>query len=334
MRPLSAAAVPLFLSAFVGFAALANDSSAELSAGGLVFTRSNEVALQSEHLTISPDIISVRYQFVNKGERPLTLTIAFALPDIDLSNEDIYSIPYGDGTNFLGFETKIAGKLVNFTTHQRAFLGDEDVSELLRSAGVPLLPAGPERDKMNDLAEPARKQLIQLGLLRENGSDDLGRPRYEAAWTVRTAAIRTQTFEPKHPVVVEHRYRPSLGTSFDTVLRKGLRQDAAITAEVQRYRKDYCIGDEFLAKVDKLAEGAAAHNTKLQEQRISYVLKTGANWAGPIKIFKLTVDKKNPDRLVSFCADHVKVLSPTVVEFTATDFTPDKDFKVLLVGRF
>ena len=334
MSPFFAAAGPLLVSVFAGFAALANDSSAELSAGGLIFTRSNEVALQSEHLTISPDNIIVRYQFVNESERPITLTIAFALPDIDLSTEDIYSIPYGDGVNFLGFKTKIAGKLVNFTTHQRAFLGDKDVSDVLRSAGVPLLPAGPEYGKINDLPEPARKQLIQQGLLKENGRDDLGRPRYEAAWTVRTAALRTQTFEPKRPVVVEHRYRPGLGISFDTVLRKGLRHDAAVTAEVQRYRRDYCIGDEFLANVDKLAEGAAAHKAKLQEQRISYVLKTGANWAGPIKHFKLTVDKKNPDRLVSFCADNIKVVSPTAVEFTATDFTPDKDLKILILGRF
>ena len=334
MSPFLAAAVPLFLSVFVGFAALANDSSAELSAGGLVFTRSNEVAVQSEHLTISPDTISVRYQFVNESDRPLTLTIAFALPDIDLSTEDIYSIPYGNGTNFLGFQTRVAGKLVSFTTHQRAFLGNEDVSDVLHRAGVPLLPAGPEYGKINDLPEPARKQLIQQGLLKENGSDDLGRPRYEAAWTVRTAALRTQTFEPKHPVVVEHRYRPGIGRSFDTVLRKGLRRDAAVTAEVQRYREDYCIGDEFLAKVDRLAEGAAAHKATLQEQRISYVLKTGANWAGPIKNFKLTVDKKNPDRLVSFCADHIKIVSPTAVEFTATDFTPDKDLKVLILGIF
>jgi hypothetical protein len=332
MRPLFAAAVALFSSLFASFAAFANDSSAELSAGGLVFTRSNDIALLSEHLTISPDTVSVRYQFVNETERPVTLTIAFALPDIDLSVEDIYSIPYGDGANLLGFQTRVAGKLVNFTTHQRAFLGEKDVSDALRSSGLSLLPVGAEHSPISDLPETKRKQLVQEGLLLENGSDDLGRPRFEPAWTIKTAAVRTQTFEPKHPVVVEHSYRPSLGLSFDTVLRKVLRQDKATAEQVNRYRKDYCIGDEFLAEVDKLGEGAAGH--KLQEQRIGYVLKTGANWAGPIKNFKLTVDKKKPDRLVSFCADHIKLISPTVVEFTASDFTPDKDLKVLILGRF
>jgi hypothetical protein len=103
---------------------------------------------------------------------------------------------------------------------------------------------------------------------------------------------------------------------------------------VERYRKDYCISDNFLAKVDKLADNAAAHHAKLQERRISYVLKTGANWAGPIKDFKLTVDKERGDRLVSFCAEGIKVVSPTVVEFTANDFIPDKDMKILILGRF
>ena len=331
MRAPLAAVVPLFLPLIASFPVLANDSSAELSVGGLVLARSNDVALQSEHLTISPDAISVRYQFVNETERPVTLTVAFVLPDIDLSLEDIYSIPYSDGVNLLEFQTKVAGKLVNFTTHQRAFLGDKDVSDSLRSVGLAVLPVGAEHNPISDLPETKRSQLVQQGLLLENGSDDLGRPRYEPAWTIKTAALRTQTFEPKRPVVVEHSYRPGLGRSLDTVLRKALRQDTATAPQVNRYRKDYCIGDEFLAKVDKLAESAAS---KLQEQRISYVLKTGANWAGPIKNFKLTVDKRNPNRLVSFCADHIKVISPTVVEFTASDFTPDKDLKILILGRF
>ena len=40
------ASIPLFLVA--GSLCLANDSSAELSVGGLVFTRSDEVSLESE----------------------------------------------------------------------------------------------------------------------------------------------------------------------------------------------------------------------------------------------------------------------------------------------
>jgi hypothetical protein len=334
MRQLFPATISLFLSLSAGSVALGNDSSAELSSGGLAFTRSNEVALRSERLRISPDAIHVRYEFVNQTSKPVILTIAFALPDIDLSVHDAYSIPYGDRENFLGFTTRIGGKPADFSMHQSALLGDKDVSDVLHGAGVPLLPAGPEQDSISNLPEPARQRLVQQNLLLENGSDDLGRPRYAAAWTVKTAAVRTQTFEPNRSVIVEHRYRPSLGRSLDTILRKGLRQDKNLAAEVERYRREYCINDDFLRKVDKLADDAATHHAKLQERRISYVLKTGANWAGPIKDFIMTVDKERNDRLVSFCAEDIKVISPTVVEFTANDFLPDKDMKILILGRF
>jgi Domain of unknown function (DUF4424) len=326
--------IPLLLSGFAGSLSLANDSSAELSVGGLVFTQSDEVALESEDLRISPDIVTVRYRFSNQTSKPVTLTIAFPLPDIDLSEGESYSIPYNDPTNFLGFKTKVGGKSVNFNIHQRAFLGTKDISASLRTLGVPLLPIGPEQTRLADLPEETRNQLIQQGLLLQNGTDDQGRQLYEGAWTVKTAAVRQQTFEPSKPVIVEHRYHTSLGMSFDTVLRKGLRQNKAMAAEIERYRKDYCVGDAFLAGLDQLAGGTEANKEKLQERRISYVLKTGANWAGPIKDFKLTVDKQRPDRLISFCADQIKTISPTLVEFTANDFTPDKDLKILIVGRF
>ena len=197
-----------------------------------------------------------------------------------------------------------------------------------------MLPIGAQQTRLTDLPQATRDKLIGQGLLLQNGNDDRGRPLYEGAWTVKTAAVRQQTFASDRPVMVEHRYHTSLGVSFDTVLRKGLRQNKAMAAEIERYRKDYCVSDSFLASVDKLAGSGEANSAKLQERRISYVLKTGANWAGPIKDFRLTVDKQKADRLVSFCADHIKAISPTVVEFTAKDFTPDKDLKILIVGRF
>ena len=72
----------------------------------------------------------------------------------------------------------------------------------------------------------------------------------------------------------------------------------------------------------------------MQERRINYVLKTAANGPGPIKQFRLVVDTRKADRLVSFCGPNLKVLSPTTIEGTAKDFAPDKDLKILIVGRF
>src|SRR4051812_18222414 len=49
----------------IGTAALANDSTAELSVGGLVFTRSAEISVESVELTITPEQVSARYVFLN-----------------------------------------------------------------------------------------------------------------------------------------------------------------------------------------------------------------------------------------------------------------------------
>src|SRR6516162_5888069 len=78
---------------------IANDSSAELSVGGLVFSRSDDVSLESEILKISPKLVSVRYQFFNRTIQPVTLTVAFPLPDVDLSEGEMLSLPDNDSTN-------------------------------------------------------------------------------------------------------------------------------------------------------------------------------------------------------------------------------------------
>ena len=324
----------ILLSGDGGSLLLANDSSAEFSVGGLVFTRSADVSMLSEDLSISPNLVTVQYRFLNRSPQPVTLSVAFPLPEIDLSDGDNYAIPVSDPTNFLGFATKVDGKPISFTIHQSAFLGSEDISAVLRSAGVPLLPIGPAQNRLAELPPATRDQLITKGLLLKNGTDDQGRQLYGGAWTVKTAAVRQQTFEPDRPVTVEHRYLTSLGMSFDTVLRKGLRSNPAMAAEVARYRKEYCVGDDFLASLDKLAGTTEANVEKIQERRINYILRTGANWAGPINDFRLTVDKQKADRLISFCAKPIKTISPTSVEFVAKDFVPERDLKILIVGRF
>src|ERR1700732_5638622 len=51
----------------------ANDSRAELAVGGLVFTKSSEVSIESEDLTLTPDTVTGRYVFLNQSGSPVTL---------------------------------------------------------------------------------------------------------------------------------------------------------------------------------------------------------------------------------------------------------------------
>ncbi len=313
----------------------ANDSSAELSIGGLQFVQTNEIAMESEDLRISLDRVSVRYLFANTTGKPVTLTVAFPLPDIDLVDADSVVLPTNDRTNFVGFETKVDGSAVQFTMDQRAMVGDKDFTALLRELKLPLLPIGDLEIPLDTLPAAARSQLLAEKLVLPNGNlNQKGREEYAAAWTTRTSAVRQQTFPADRKTVVEHQYHPSVGSSPDTILRAPLRRSQGLASEIERYRKDYCISDAFLAELDKRAGTAEASAIALGERRISYVLKTGANWAGPIKSFKLTIDAGGGDRLISFCAGPLKAASPTSNEFTATDFKPDRDLNILIIGKF
>jgi hypothetical protein len=319
--------------------ARANDSSAELSLGGLTFTRSDDVSMEEEDLQISPERTQVRYRFLNNSAAPVTLTVAFPLPDIDLSDldQDI-AIPGTDPVNFVDFHTLIDGKPAPFTAVQKAMLGEKDVTAKVKAAGLPVMPVGPDADALQPRAEalaPATlKELVDGGILVEAGTGAEGKALYGAGWTVRTSFVRKQTFAQGVPVQVEHSYRTSLGQSVDTVLRAALRKNPTFAAEIERYRKMYCIDDLFLRGIDKIAGTADANPANVQERRISYILKTGANWAGPIRSFRLLVDKGKPDSLVSFCANGLKKISPTQFELRQTDFTPTSDLAILLVGVF
>ena len=311
----------------------ANDTSAELAVGGLVFTKNADVSIESEDLTITPDTVTVRYVFLNQSASPVTLTVAFPLPDIDLADGANIAFPTADPVNFVSFSTKIDGKPINFTVNQRATLDGRDVTATLRDMGIALLPIGARQLNINELPQQTRDRAVAAGLLTQSGTNDKGEPLYEPTWTLKTSVVRQQAFPPGKPVAVEHRYRTSVGLSFDSVLRQGLRQKKALDAEVQRYKTSYCIQDDFLKSVDRIAGADEANKSGLVERRISYVLKTGANWAGPIKDFHLVVDKGQPDRVVSFCGDGVKKISPTAFEVRAADFTPTRDLNIIIVGR-
>lgn len=67
------------------------------------------------------------------------------------------------------------------------------------------------------------------------------------------------------------------------------------------------------------------------EHWLDYVLKSGANWRGPIKDFRMVIDKGKPDNLISLCATGVKKISPTQFEIRKTNFEPKDDVEILIV---
>jgi len=317
-----------------GRAALAQESSQELALGGLAMTRPPELTVDAQEVSVSPEQVVVTYRFNNTGAAPVQIMLRFPMPDLDFADPDVsYAIPAPDPVNFVGLRAKADGKPVAFTLAQRALLNNRDITAAVRKAGLDLIPIGTFQNKLAAMTPEAQEALANDGLLAQAGTNAEGAPLYFPTWAVKTSATRRHSFAPG-PSTIEIRYRTSLGMSRDTVMRAALRRNKQLEQQVADYKATYCTDEGFLNGVDKLAGTAEANAGKLGERRIRYNLQADGAWSGPIKDFKLTVAKGRADRVVSFCFDNLSLVAPNTFQFKAVDYVPDRDLRVLLIGRF
>ncbi|MBZ9937659.1 DUF4424 domain-containing protein [Mesorhizobium sp. BR1-1-16] len=311
-------------------AAEANDSTAELGAGGLVYVTTEAIHMTSEDLFISMDAVRVRYTFENVSDKDVTTLVAFPMPDIKGALDFIEAVPVDDPVNFLGFKTVVDGKPVDAKVQQRASAIGVDQTAYLQALGVPLAPQlTATRDALDALPKEKWEGLINLGLAIPDTFDAGKGWEYHLApnWRLSTAYYWEQTFPAKKTVVVEHSYKPSVGTTAGTIFSDG---NLAANDAFPGYQQKYCTDKSFVAAARK---AAASHTGDdfLMENRIDYILTTAANWAGSIEKFHLTIDKGAPGNLVSFCGEGVKKTGPTTFEMSATDFYPEHDLSILIL---
>ncbi|MEO7177351.1 MAG: DUF4424 family protein, partial [Allosphingosinicella sp.] len=255
--------------------ATANDSTAEHAAGGLVLTRTADIDMVSEDLSVSAGEVRVRYVFRNRSPRAIRTLIAFPMPDRDLNEEREMDVAYPSG-----FQTRVDGRPVAMKVERKAMLGGVDRSALLRSLGLAVDADGKALDRL----KPADKErLVRLGLAALDQSSGQGSETYlEPIWSVRESWFWEQLFPPGRDLVVEHRYVPGTGGSVDAALGY---PEFRRSPEGRAMIRDYCVDPAFLSGVDRLRRLGAT-----PELRIGYILITGANWRSPIGDFRLVVD--------------------------------------------
>jgi hypothetical protein len=216
---------------------------------------------------------------------------------------------------------------------QRASVIGIDRTEMLKSLGVPLAPQlETTLTAVQSLPPDTVQELLALGVVRAEAYDmGEGMKTYiHPNWTLRTTFYWQQVFPAGKELVVEHRYRPALGATAGTMVGSEYGEPHDLDA----YRERYCVDDDFVRAAKRAhADLAKAGVGALTEQRLEYVLTTGANWAGPIGDFRLVVDKGRADSLVSFCGTGVKKIAPTQFEVRRSDFWPDRDLEVLFLNR-
>jgi hypothetical protein len=294
--------------------AFANDTTANLAAGGLVFTRSSEIEMQSEDLFISGKEIRVHYRFLNHSDKDIVTQIAFPMPDIPFGDADFnYEIPSADPNNILAFTTVVDGQPVSARLEQKAFVGDVDRTDELRNLGVPIAPSA--NQPLEHLSPKTWDELVRLGLaeIEDNGKD--AREIYPR-WTLKTTYYWEQRFPAHSLVVIDHRYLPSVGGTVEMPIADLLGQPGL---------GRYCIDKGTLSALNN------PPNAVWEQHFLEYILVTGANWSGPIGDFRLVVDKGSPKNVVSFCGQGVKKISPTEFELRARQFVPSSNLNVLIL---
>jgi len=313
----------------------ANDSSAGLATGGLVLEKSDHIEMRSEDLYVSAKQIRVGAHFYNTSGNDITTLVAFPMPDIPGGHPDeMIAVPTEDPENPLGFATTVDGKPVAMRIEQKAYLGGVDRTGVLRKLGVPLSPrlaaTNAALDRLPRSAQEELKKLNLVGVDEYDAGKGMERHLF-ARWTLKATYFWKQTFPAKTEIVIAHHYIPSVGVTVQTAIGlKSVETEEWFVAD----RAKYCIDADFLAAVERQSKAAKSkYGTPFSEQRISYILTSGGNWAGPIGKFRLVVDKGAASSLVSFCGEGVKKISPTEFEMVKTDFTPKSDLNVLILKR-
>lgn len=300
-------------------AALANDSTAEKAAGGLVLTRTDAIDMVSEDLYISPERVRVRYVFRNRTRAPVRTIVAFPMPDRDLDEMYIGDTNYPDG-----FRTLVDGRPVTMQVERRALLNGVDHTAMLVRTGVPVQTGDPASDVLPNalrrLPAADRRRLAEMGLIGNDGGG------LHPLWTVKETWYWEQVFPAGRDLNVEHSYSPGTGGSVDIALGN---PDYRNSADGRAEQRRYCTDRAFFAALERI-RGRGSDGFFASERRLSYILTTGANWRSPIGRFRLVVDKLDPRALVSFCGEGVRRISPTQFEVRHRNWRPARDLHILI----
>lgn len=290
-------------------AAHANDGIASVSVGGIVFGKTDAIAMKKEVLNVSHNQISVDYEFLNESATDVEETIVFPLPPYPAAQQgsDTY---YGQPD---GFSIRVDGKPVTFQSRLLARSPDgEDVTAQLRKLGlsnkeIAYTPAfEASSGKVAAFTEQQAKQLIKLGLLDKESRDP--------TWTVEVNYVWRQKFPANKIVRVHHDYRPFY------------EGGPGASAMYDGFAETYCTDQSYLkarAKVEARSKGYVnTHN-------VSYILTTGNTWKNGIEDFTLNIIKRKPDELISLCFPGTfKKIDALTYQVRLANFRPSKNLDV------
>ncbi|ERL55350.1 DUF4424 family protein [Psychrobacter aquaticus] len=303
-------------------AAQANDSTGYVGTGGVEYIKNKNISMHSEDLYISKEQIRVNYEFKNLSNKDITETILFPMPAVPSFIDSDYA---DTNATYDDFQVLVNGKPIIPQLHVRTFMrpiiikdGDKtfadtsvDTTEIFKACGIN------QAEMMTPWTYQFDTEVINQQLLNCSNKKldqfvaDKDDPSY-ISWDSQIIYSWQQTFKANALTTVKHTYTPLVGGSVH------------LGAEEFNY---FCV-DEYTAR--------GFHDSGARPyEALSYILTTGANWAKPIKDFKLTVER-DPDELMSFCwkgKGKVKKIGATTFEIKESNFVPTHDFDVAFIMK-
>lgn len=318
----------------------ANDSSAAIGIGGLELKQSDAISMDSEDLYLSRQKVTVKYRFTNTSNRDVETMVSFPLPALPNAMDGYIDVAsFTDWREQLQFKTLVNGKPVELGYHEAVILSDragpKDLSAKIKALGWPVRYWDDyefDQTYIAKLSDAEKAKLVVEGLLRKEAGSDYVSPN----WQIQAHVTRKQIFPAGKTISVEHSYKPIAGGSVGGALTPEYRKDAG--GSFKEYADQFCIDKAFLAGFDKrlaserkkAAKRGDDFGVAYMEHWLEYILKPGANWKGPIKDFRLVVEKDKPENLLSFCMSGVRKISPTQFEVRKTNFEPKDDIRILI----
>ncbi|WP_262267216.1 MULTISPECIES: DUF4424 domain-containing protein [Microvirga] len=330
MRHLLAVAAILSVSV-AALPAQANDTMAHFAAGELVFTQTDAVSMVSEDLFLSTEEVRVTYRFRNLTSQDVTGTVAFPMPEVRVTMSDA-DYPDGPEANPMRFSVTVDGRPLPIQFEAKAMVEGRDVTKVLRDLNIPVPPYAERVDaalKRLDRATGARLEKEGIIELQESYRQD-GTSYKEPLpkWALAGSYHWQQTFPAGRDTVIQHRYKPSVGA---TVISLESMVTAKTVEDMYLIGENSCMDKDFINGAKRWAARELRRDKGASQRMLEYILVTGANWAGPIGTFTLTVDKGRPDNMVSFCAEGVKKIAPTQFQMVKKNFKPKQNLSVLIL---
>lgn len=298
----------------------ANDSTGFVSTGGVEYIKNDKIAMQKERLFVSLDNIKVDYEYKNLSAQDVTETVLFPLPEITYGYEE-----FADTEMMLKSFKIIANEQeIQPEIHVRAFAYQfdnngkitlrEDITAAAKACGL--------TDK--DLIEHWNRSINEKIDEKLSACEGVAKFKKDNSlnWTSQIIYSWQQTFKGNAITKIHHEYKPLIGS--------GVQLDQQLTnaENAKALKATYCLDEKQVKQLNKKQAGSYF-------QQIGYILKTGANWAKPIKDFRLTVERPK-NSYVSFCWNgkgKVKKVGKNQFQVKEKNFLPQQDLDLIFIHK-